>query len=78
MAKNSAKRIGLELPTPRGTASKKPVVLREHPGSRDTRGTASRTEIRREASATQHASRASVRTPERSGQKRSHLPAKKK
>jgi len=43
-------------------------------------GTATKTgreQIRQEASATQHASRASERTPERSGQARSSKPKKK-
>jgi len=71
MNKHSEQRIGIPLPTPRPVVGKKP-------GARGARTKVTRSEIRREASATQHASRASLRTPERSGQKRAHLPAKKK
>jgi hypothetical protein len=68
MNKHGEKRIGFELPAPKARAGK---------AASRGRGKTDRTEIRREASATQHASRASLRTPERSGQKRSQRPAKK-
>lgn len=54
----------------RSKSAKKPADPRENPAARDVRGTASRTEIRRESPRVT-APRASQRPAERSGQPRS-------
>ena len=60
--------VGVRSARPKST--KKPVDPRENPAARDVRGTASRTEIRREAPRVA-APRASQRPAERSRQPRS-------
>jgi hypothetical protein len=55
-----------------------PLDPRENPLARDRRGTASRDEIRRKASATQHSARQSQRNPERGSQHRTHRRVPKK
>jgi hypothetical protein len=76
-ATNRSKTGARPVKTP-GVGRKHPLDPRENPLARDRRGTPSREEIRRKASATQHSARQSQRNPERSRQHRTHRRVPKK